>query len=70
MAYVDTQDAAKAVISSLVTSKSDCKSFSIVCPKAWTSKEIIELCERLSGKTARISYIPFIAFSFLIKSIS
>ena len=45
VAYLDTQDAAKAVISSLVTSKSDCKSFSIVGPKAWTSKEIIELCQ-------------------------
>ena len=67
VAYVDTQDAAKAVISSLVTSKSDCKSFSIVGPKAWTSKEIIELCERLSGETAQVSYIPFIAIGILRK---
>ena len=33
--------------------------------KFWTPKEIIELCERLSGKTANISYIPVIAFSLL-----
>ena len=30
VAYVDTQDAAKAVISSLVTSKSDCKSIQLI----------------------------------------
>ena len=63
--YLDTQDAAKAVIGSLVTSKSDYKTFSLVGPKGWTSTEIIELCERLSGETAQVSYIPFIAIGFL-----
>ena len=63
--YLDTQDAAKAVIGSLVTSKSDYKSFSLIGPKAWTSAEIIDLCERLSGETAQVSYIPFIAIGFL-----
>jgi uncharacterized protein YbjT (DUF2867 family) len=65
VAYLDTQDAAKAVVRSLVTSKSDCQSFSLVGPKAWTSQQIIDLCERLSGETAQISYIPFIALSSL-----
>ena len=63
--YLDTQDAAKAVIGSLVTSKRDYKSFSLIGPKAWTSAEIIDLCERLSGETAQVSYIPFIAIGFL-----
>jgi uncharacterized protein YbjT (DUF2867 family) len=63
--YLDTQDAAKAVVSSLVTSKNDYKSVPLIGPKAWTSKEIIELCERLSGETAQISYIPFVGISFL-----
>ena len=31
----------------------------------WTPKEIIQLCERLSGKTAKISYIPVAAFVLL-----
>ena len=34
--YLDTQDAAKAIIGSLVTSKSDYKTFSLVGPKGWT----------------------------------
>jgi|TARA_B100000475_G_C14987953_1_gene311084 uncharacterized protein YbjT (DUF2867 family) len=65
VAYVDTQDAAKAVISSLITSKSDYKRFSLIGPKAWTSTEIIELCERLSGETAQVSYIPLISVGLL-----
>ena len=58
VAYIDTQDAAKAVIRSLITSKSDKQQFSLIGSKAWSPKEIIELCERLSGETAQISYIP------------
>ena len=37
----------------------------LIGEKFWTPKEIIELCERLSGKTANISYIPIFAFSIL-----
>jgi len=65
VAYIDTQDAAKAVVQSLKISTYDSKVVSLVGKKFWTAKEIIELCERLSGKTAKISYIPVIAFSFL-----
>jgi uncharacterized protein YbjT (DUF2867 family) len=64
-AYLDTQDAAKAVVRCLNEPSYDNKIVSLIGEKFWTSKEIIELCERLSGKTAKISYIPSIAFSFL-----
>jgi uncharacterized protein YbjT (DUF2867 family) len=65
VAYLDTQDAAKAVISSLITSKADRKTLSLVGTKSWTSQEIIELCERLSGEKAQVSYVPFFALSTL-----
>ena len=65
VAYLDTQDAAKAVISTLNNSSYDKKKVSLIGEKFWTPKEIIQLCERLSGKTANISYIPVVAFSLL-----
>jgi len=65
VAYLDTQDAAKAVIESLKGKSYDKQKVSLIGEKFWTSKEVIELCERLSGKTANISYIPTFAFQFL-----
>jgi len=65
LAYLDTQDAAKAVISILRNSAYDNEKVSLIGEKFWTPKEIIQLCERLSGKTAKISYIPVFAFSLL-----
>lgn len=65
VAYLDTQDAAKAVVQSLKEVTYDKRTVSLIGGKFWTSKEVIELCERLSGKTAKISYIPGIGFSIL-----
>ena len=65
LAYLDTQDAAKAVVQTLNSSSYDNQKVSLIGEKFWTPKEIIQLCERLSGKTAKISYIPIIAFSLL-----
>ena len=64
-AYLDTQDAARAVVKTFKNSTCDNQTVSLIGEKFWTPKEIIELCERLSGKTAKISYIPVLAFSFL-----
>jgi uncharacterized protein YbjT (DUF2867 family) len=65
VAYLDTQDAAKVVVQTLNNSNYDNKKVSLIGEKFWTPKEIIQLCERLSGKIANISYIPVIAFSLL-----
>ena len=65
VAYLDTQDAAKAVIQTLNNPSYDSKKVSLIGEKFWTPKEIIQLCERLSGKTANISYIPVFAFGLL-----
>jgi len=65
VAYLDTQDAAKAIMQALNLSKYDRQSVALIGEKFWTPQEIIELCERLSGKSAKISYIPFLAFGVL-----
>lgn len=65
IAYLDTQDAAKAVVQTLKNPRYDSSKLSLIGEKFWTPKEIIQLCERLSGKTAKISYIPTIAFNLL-----
>jgi uncharacterized protein YbjT (DUF2867 family) len=65
IAYLDTQDASDAIVQSINNSAYDSKTVSLIGEKFWKPKEIIALCERLSGKTANISYIPVFAFSFL-----
>ena len=65
VAYLDTQDAAKAVIHTLNNEMYEKQTVSLIGNKFWTPKEIIQLCERLSGKTAKISYIPVFAFVLL-----
>ena len=65
VAYVDTQDAAKVVIKNLTNEEYRNRSVSLIGEKFWSSDEIVELCERLSGKSAKISYIPTFAFSIL-----
>jgi len=65
VAYIDTQDAAKAVVQNLNSLDYDKQTVSLIGEKFWTPKEIIELCEKLSGKSAKISYIPILAFGFL-----
>tara|TARA_B100000497_G_C7658164_1_gene396272 strand:+ start:243 stop:1190 length:948 start_codon:yes stop_codon:yes gene_type:complete len=65
LAYLDTQDAARAVVNSLNNEVNNNKTVALLGKKFWDATEIIELCERLSGKTAKISYIPLPLFSFL-----
>jgi uncharacterized protein YbjT (DUF2867 family) len=65
IAYLDTQDAALAIVNNLTVKGSGVQSFALVGNKFWTSEEIIALCERLSGKKARVSYIPNFALGGL-----
>ena len=65
IAYLDTQDAAKMVVQQLNTDKYTNATVPLIGDRFWSSKEVVELCERLSGKTANISYIPTFAFSIL-----
>lgn len=56
--YIDTQDIAKFSLRSLSIPEAENKSFPLVGLKAWNSQEIIQLCERLSGQSAKVIRIP------------
>ena len=63
IAYMNTQDMAKIIVSSINKPKSYKLSLPLVGPKAWDSDEVISLCEKFSNKKAKI----FRVSPFLIK---
>lgn len=67
MSYINSQDVAKIVVKSLSISKAKNKIFPLVGKKSWTSVEIIELCEKISGRRAKISKISIEILKFLRK---
>lgn len=58
VAYMDTQDVAKFAIRALSVPETEKQSFPVVGTRAWSAEEIISLCERLSGKDARVTRMP------------
>jgi uncharacterized protein YbjT (DUF2867 family) len=58
VAYMDTQDIAKFAIRSLSVPETHKQAFPVVGTRPWSAEEIINLCERLSGKEARITKMP------------
>lgn len=58
VAYMDTQDIAKFAVRALQLPETELKAFPVVGTRAWSAEEIISVCERLSGKTARITRMP------------
>jgi uncharacterized protein YbjT (DUF2867 family) len=57
-AYMDTQDVAKFAIQALKVPETENKTFPIVGSRAWGAYEIIRLCERLSGRDAKVTRMP------------
>ena len=67
VAYMDTLDVAKFAVRALAVPATEKASFPVVGPRAWQPEEIIRLCERLSGKEAKISRVPLGMLRFLRK---
>ena len=62
--YIDTQDAAKFSIRSLSIPDACNQNFDLAGKQSWTSLEIINLCEKLSGKKSKMILIPIFILQF------
>lgn len=58
IAYMDTQDVAKFAVRAISLPETENKTFPVVGSRAWGAYEIIRLCERLSGKEAKVTRLP------------
>ncbi|WP_013323375.1 SDR family oxidoreductase [Gloeothece verrucosa] len=65
IAYMDTQDLAKFAVRALEVPQTEKRTFPLMGTRAWKAEEIIQLCERLSGKEAKISRVPMGLLRFL-----
>ncbi|WP_028952578.1 NAD(P)H-binding protein [Synechococcus sp. CC9616] len=54
IAYMNTQDVARFAVAALQRPETIKGSFPVVGPRAWNTGELVQLCERCSGKTARM----------------
>ena len=64
IAYINTQDMAKIIVSSLENHGTHKLSLPLVGPKAWDANEIIALCEKYSKRKAKI----FRVADFILKA--
>jgi uncharacterized protein YbjT (DUF2867 family) len=58
LAYMNTQDMARFAVAALQRPETVRQAFPVVGPKAWTTGEITQLCERFTGKEARLVRVP------------
>jgi uncharacterized protein YbjT (DUF2867 family) len=58
ISYIDTQDAASICLKSLLIKDTENQTFFLGTLKTWRSKDIIEICEKLSGQKAQLKMIP------------
>nr|YP_009398439.1 hypothetical protein [Lophocladia kuetzingii]ARW67625.1 hypothetical protein [Lophocladia kuetzingii] len=66
ISYVNTQDIAKITIKSLAVYQFNNNILPLIGHKSWTSAQIIELCEKISGRRAKITKIPITLLRFLV----
>ncbi|BAB76451.1 SDR family oxidoreductase [Anabaena sp. FACHB-709] len=58
VAYMDTLDIAKFAVRALSVPETEKQAFPVLGTRAWSAEEIINLCERLSGKEAKVRRMP------------
>lgn len=58
IAYMDTQDIAKFAVKALSVSDTEQRTFPIAGSRAWSAEDIIQICEKYSGREARITRVP------------
>lgn len=66
VSYMDTQDIAKFCLRSLQILSTKNQTFFLSGSRGWVSSEIINLCEQLAGREAKVQRVPL----FLLKSVS
>jgi uncharacterized protein YbjT (DUF2867 family) len=65
IAYMDSQDIAKFAVRALEVPETVGQSYPVVGSKAWKAEEIIEVCERLSGKEGKFWRLPMGLLRFM-----
>jgi uncharacterized protein YbjT (DUF2867 family) len=58
IAYMNSQDMARFAVAALERPETIRQTYPVVGPRAWTTGEITQLCERYSGKSARVFRVP------------
>lgn len=58
VSYIDSQDAAKICLQSLKLPEARNKNFVLAAPKAWSSDDLINLCEKFSGQKSQLTKVP------------
>jgi len=58
IAYMNTQDMARFAVAALGHPETIRRAFPVVGPRAWMTGEITQLCERYTGKDARVFRVP------------
>ncbi|MBW4532246.1 MAG: NAD(P)H-binding protein [Aphanothece saxicola GSE-SYN-MK-01-06B] len=58
IAYMNTQDVARFAVAALERPGTIRQAFPVVGPRAWITGEITQLCERYSGREARVFRVP------------
>nr|YP_009397426.1 hypothetical protein [Dasyclonium flaccidum]ARW66612.1 hypothetical protein [Dasyclonium flaccidum] len=66
ISYINTQNIAEITVKSLSIKQFNNKNLALVGNKSWTSLQLIKLCEKISGRRAKIARIPVFLLKFMM----